>query len=368
MYIDRAIEGRWYRKLSPFLIQRTTSSGQHDILSLTEATSDNARSGVLSNLNQKKVMVTGGAGFIGSWLCDSLVSSGAVVHCVDNLCTGVEENIRHLRGHPNFKFEISDVTKAGQSFGEYDVIVHLASRASPEDYQQHPVETLAANSVGVENMLQVTRKNDAIFVYASSSEVYGDADMVPTPESYWGNVNPIGLRSCYDEGKRYGEALCMAYKRTYSLDMCIARIFNTYGPRIRADAAYGRAIPRFITQALTGESITVFGDGGQTRSFCYVSDTVGALLRIMTTQAANGEVLNIGNPDEITIAALALKIKKTTGSASKVVYRPLPPDDPKRRCPDIAKANRILAWQPTVKLDDGLSSTISWFKNRQVPS
>ena len=345
------------------------SFDEQGVRSLNKAIGDAVSYGrIQDGLGQKKVLVTGGAGFIGSWLCDGLVSLGALVHCFDNLSTGLEENINHLRGHPNFTFERSDVTNPNQAISKYDVIVHLASRASPEDYQQHQIETLGANSAGTGNMLEIARKNDAIFLYASSSEVYGDAEIVPTPESYWGRVNPIGPRSCYDEGKRYGEALCMAYKRTYSVDTRIVRIFNTYGPRIRADAGYARAVPRFITQALKGESITVFGDGKQTRSFGYISDTLAALLRTMATAAANGEVLNIGNNEEMTISALAQKIKEITKSPSQIVQKPLPQDDPKRRCPDIGKAKRILDWKPTVSLDNGLSSTIYWFRSRQLPS
>lgn len=295
-----------------------------------------------------------------------LLHAGASVRCLDNLSSGLQENIRHLLSAEGFTFESSDVTTAIDVLGGYDIVLHFASRASPEDYQQHQIETLATNSIGTQNMLELARKNDSIFVYASSSEVYGDADVIPTPESYWGRVNPIGPRSCYDEGKRYGEALCTAYKNTYSLDARIIRIFNTYGPRIRADAAYARVIPRFIMQALRGDSITVFGDGKQTRSFCYITDTTEAVMRVVTCQAARGEVFNVGNPQEIRIVELAQKIGQITRGPSRITYKPLPMGDPRRRCPSIEKATRILSWKPTVSLDQGLSSTTSWFKSRFV--
>ena len=294
-------------------------------------------------------------------MCDVLVSAEAEVLCVDNLSTGLEENIQHLVNAHNFRFQESDITKLTES-SKQDLFLHFASRASPEDYQLHQVETLKANSSGTENMLELTRRNDADLVYASSSEVYGDSEIIPTSESYWGKVNPIGPRSCYDEGKRYGEALCMAYKRMYDLDVRILRIFNTYGPRIRADSAYARAVPRFIVQALRGDNITIFGDGKQTRAFCYVTDTVTAILKVATIPAASGEVFNLGNPHEMTILEVAKKIKEIAGSTSQIVYGPLPVDDPKRRCPDIAKISRILSWKPTVDIADGLGSTISWFR------
>jgi UDP-glucuronate decarboxylase len=214
-------------------------------------------------------------------------------------------------------------------------------------------------------MLQLARKNDAILIYASTSEVYGDPKVIPTPETYWGNVNPIGPRSCYEEGKRYGEALCIAYHRTYDQDARIVRIFNTYGPRLRPDGFYGRAISKFIDQALSGGDITVYGKGDQTRSFSYVTDSVTAILRVATRDEMKGEVINIGSPDEVTILELAEKINAMTKSRSKITYHPLPPDDPKRRCPDISKAKKVLEWSPTVKLEDGLQRTIGWFMERR---
>jgi nucleoside-diphosphate-sugar epimerase len=295
-----------------------------------------------------------------------LVSTGVSVHCLDNLSTGLEKNIRHLLPSHNLTFERSDVATPKQFSGKYDLILHFASRVSPEDYQQHQIETLAANSLGTQNMLELARRSDAVFVYASSSEVYGDAEVIPTPESYWGRVNPIGPRSCYDEGKRYGEALCTAYKRTYNLDSRIVRIFNTYGPRIRADGTYARAIPRFVIQALKADSMTVFGDGTQTRSFCYITDAAAAIIKVSSSRAAKGEVFNIGNPEEIAIVDVAQKIKQITGSNSQIIHEPLPADDPKRRCPNIEKARRMLCWEPRVSLDEGLTSTVSWFKAELV--
>lgn len=316
------------------------------------------------DLRSKRTLITG-AGFIGSWLCDTLVAKQAIVHCVDDLSTGLRENIAHLIGTSDFTFSESDTTKLDLTNHKYDFVFHFASRASPEDYQQHPIETLTSNSQGTQNALEIARVNDATLVYASTSEVYGDAEVVPTPESYWGRVNPLGVRSCYDEGKRYGEALCMAYLRTYSLDARIVRIFNTYGPRIRSDGAYARALPRFIQQALKGQEITVFGDGGQTRSFSYVTDTVTGILKAATVSVSKGEVFNIGNPHEITILELAQKIKSLAGSNSPIVHQPLPQDDPKRRCPDISKAKSVLDWQPKVPLEEGLKKTIIWFKEKQ---
>jgi UDP-glucuronate decarboxylase len=310
----------------------------------------------------KRVVITGGAGFIGSWLCDSFASTGASVCAIDNLSTGVMENIDHLVGANGFTFKALDITSSELVPEKPDLILHFASRASPDEYQMHPIETLVANSHGTRNMLELARKNDARVVYASTSEVYGDAEVIPTPETYWGKVNPNGPRSCYDEGKRYGEAICVAYRRQHDVDARIVRIFNTYGPRMRSDGEYGRSISRFIHQALTGQNITVFGDGSQTRSFCYVTDTVTGILKIASNSAAKGEVVNIGNPREISIVDLAHKVKKLAGSRSNIVYRPLPVDDPRRRCPDVSKARRMLDWDPKFDLEDGLTRTIRWFR------
>ena len=315
--------------------------------------------------SSRRVLVTGGAGFVGSWLCDILVSAKAIVHCVDNLSTGVIENIDHLPDVENFSFEEMDVTQLGLHDEKYDMIFHLASRASPEEYQQHPIETLLANSLGTWNILELARKSDAILLYTSSSEAYGNPQVVPTPETYWGMVNPIGARSCYDEGKRFSEALCMAYQRSCGLDVLIARIFNTFGPRIRQDGAYGRAVARFIGQALRGHDITVYGDGKQTRSFCYITDTLIGLLKMIVSNRAKGEVLNIGNSHEIRILDLAQLIDQLAGSRSKIIFGPLPCDDPPRRCPDISKARQMLGWEPKVCLEDALKRTIEWFRLKQ---
>ena len=309
----------------------------------------------------KRVLATGGAGFIGSWLVDVLVGFDAEVDCVDNLSTGKMENIDHLLGKLKFRFINEDVCTFKGGI-KYDYILHLASRASPEEYQQHPIETLQANSVGSYNMLELARKHDSTILFASTSEVYGDAEVFPTPESCWGHVNPVGSRSCYYEGKRFAEALFMAYHTKYGFDMRVARIFNSYGPRLRAEGAYGRAVSRFITQALVNQPITVYGDGTQTRSFCYITDTIVGLLLLLTSQRTKGEVVNIGNPKEITISELAWKIKQLTRSASPITFHSLPEDDPTRRCPDIGKVERLLGWKPKIGLEQGLKRTIEWFR------
>ena len=311
----------------------------------------------------KRVLVTGGAGFIGSWICDVLVSFYAEADCLDNLSTGKMENIDHLLGKPKFKFVNEDVCTF-KSDVKYDYILHLASRASPEEYQQHPIETLQANSVGSYNMLELARKYDSTILFASTSEVYGDAEVFPTPESCWGSVNHIGPRSCYYEGKRFAEALFMAYHKKYRLDTRIARIFNSYGPRLRAEGAYGRAVSRFITQALADQPITVYGDGKQTRSFCYITDTTTVLLLLLTSKGVEGEIVNIGNSEEITILELAQRIKKLAVSTSPITFHPLPEDDPRRRCPDMGKAEKILGWKPKIRLEEGLTRTITWFQER----
>jgi UDP-glucuronate decarboxylase len=313
------------------------------------------------DFENKRVLITGGAGFIGSWICDVLVGFDVEVTCLDDFSTGKKENIDHLLGKSCFKFVEGDVCNF-RSKAKFDYVLHLASRASPEEYQQHPIKTLKANSLGSYNVLELARKNDARILFASTSEVYGDAQMVPTPETYWGNVNPIGVRSCYDEGKRFGEALFMAYYRQYGLDVRIARIFNSYGPRLRSEGAYGRAVSRFITQALASQPLTVYGDGTQTRSFCYISDTVTGLFLLLTSKRTRGEVVNIGNPKEITILELAQRIKRLTNSASPVTFHPLPSDDPKRRCPDINKAQKLLKWETKINLEQGLARTITWFR------
>ena len=308
------------------------------------------------------ILVTGGGGFIGSYLCDTLVRTEANVTCLDNFSTGVAENVDHLLKKRNFRMVRKDVSNF-ESDESYDFVLHFASRASPEEYQLNPVKTLLANSHGSYRVLELARKHDSRILFASSSEVYGDAEVIPTPESYWGNVNPIGVRSCYDEGKRFGEALFMAYNRQYRLDTRIVRIHNTYGPRLRADGAYARALSRFVLQALKGEDLTVYGDGTQTRSFSYITDTTTGILLMASSQKCSGEVCNIGNVEEVKIIDLANKIRQIVGSKSKVTFGPLPSDDPKRRHPDIIKAKKFLAWQPETSLEEGLERTIHWFRS-----
>ena len=312
---------------------------------------------------EKKVLVTGGAGFIGSWLCDVLAGFGADVTAVDDLSTGRIKNIDHLSKSPLFKFVKSDVCTF-DSKEKFDFIFHMAGHASPDEYQAHPIETLKTSALGSFSMAELARKNDATLLFASTSEVYGDAEVVPTPESYWGKVNPIGPRSCYDEGKRFAEALFVAYHKQYGLDVKIPRIFNTYGPRLREDGLYGRAMSRFISQALTGEPITVYGDGKQTRSFCYVTDTVAGLLLLAVCEKAKGEAVNVGNTQEITILELAKKIKEVTSCDSAIEFYPLPKDDPKRRCPDTHKLEKLVLWKPSVSFEEGLKETITWFTSK----
>jgi len=312
---------------------------------------------------ERTVLVTGGAGFIGSWLVDFLVSVGARVICVDDLSTGLSKNLAHLTPSSRFKLVKSDVTKPLPAIEECDMIFHLASHPSPDEYQKHPVETLVANSEGTQNMLEVARRRDAILLYASSSEVYGDAEVVPTPETYWGNVNPVGPRSCYDEGKRFGEALCMAYNRAYGVDVRMPRIFNTYGPRLRADGLYARALSRFVRQALAGLDLTVYGSGAQTRSFCYITDTLHALLLAASKPQMKAQVVNVGNPQELTILSLAQKIKYIAESKSEISFHDRPTDDPERRCPDISRAKTLLSWTPRTSLEEGLNKTIRWFRD-----
>ena len=303
-------------------------------------------------------LVTGGAGFIGSHLVDSLVEDGYRVIVVDNLGTGRLENIKHHIGRDYFTFIEHDVVEPLDIDEDIDEIYHLASRASPKDYVKYPVETALANSVGTWNMLELARKKDSRILFASTSEAYGEPKVHPQNEDYRGNVSPTGIRSCYDESKRFGEALMMAYHRQYGLKTRIVRIFNTYGPRMRVDD--GRVIPTFISQALRNEPITINGDGSQTRSFCYISDTVRGIRMVMASN--HPEPKNIGNPHETTILELALLIKQLTGSKSEFRYLPLPPDDPTRRKPDISRARKLLGWEPEVDLIDGLKMTIEWIK------
>lgn len=317
------------------------------------------------NFEGKSVLVTGGAGFIGSWLCDLLISFDAEVSCLDNLSTGITRNIDHLVDKPEFEFINADVCTFNTK-NKYNYILHMASHASPEEYQTHPVETLQANSFGSANIAELARKKDATILFASTSEIYGDATVVPTPETYWGNVNPIGPRSCYDEGKRFAEALFMAHRKQYGLDVRIARIFNSFGPRLREDGLYGRAVSRFTMQALTNKPITIYGDGTQTRSFCYITDTVTGLMLLTLNEKARGEVVNVGNPQEITILQLSKEIKELTKSRSPLTFHPLPQDDPKRRCPDTSKMEKLLRWKARLSLKEGLRRTIMWFQRNSA--
>jgi len=311
------------------------------------------------------VLVTGGAGFIGSWLCDVLIGFEAEVTAVDDFSTGRMRNIDHLTKNPNFKLVQCDACTF-QSKEKFDFVLHLAGHASPEEYSTHPIETLQASSFGSANMAELARKDDAAVLFASTSEVYGDAEVVPTPESYWGKVNPIGPRSCYDEGKRFAEALFVAYCKQYGLKVRIPRIFNSYGPRLREDGLYGRAMSRFITQALADKPITVYGDGKQTRSFCYITDTVTGLMLLTASDKAKGEVVNVGSAQEVTILELAKKIKELTKCSSTLTFHPLPKDDPRRRCPDTSKMEKLLGWKPQIGLELGLKRTIEWFGKRLV--
>ena len=312
----------------------------------------------------KKVLITGGAGFIGSWLCEVLISFGSEITSVDDFSTGRIKNIDHLLQNPKFKLERVDAS-VFQSREKFDLILHLAAHASPEEYQVNPIRTLQASSIGSANVAELARKNDSSIMFTSTSEVYGDAEIVPTPEDYWGKVNPIGPRSCYDEGKRYAEALFVAYRKQYGLNFRIPRIFNTYGPRLREDGFYGRAMSKFITQALTNQPITVYGDGKQTRSFCYVADIVTGLMLLAANDNARGEVVNVGNSQELTILELAKRIIKVTKCKSSLTFHPLPEDDPKRRCPDTNKLERLTGWKPKTTLEDGLKRTIAWFSTQQ---
>jgi UDP-glucuronate decarboxylase len=306
----------------------------------------------------KRILVTGGAGFLGSHLCDSLLEKGADVVCVDNFFSGFKDNIRHLFSHPYFELIRHDIIHP--LFLEVDQIYHLACPASPIHYQLNAIKTVKTNVMGTINMLGLAKRIKARILLASSSEIYGDATIHPQPESYWGNVNPIGIRACYDEGKRVAETLMMDYHRQNKVDIKIARIFNTYGPRMAVND--GRAISNFVSQALRGDPLTVYGDGSQSRSFCYVSDLIQALLALMGTEDFIGPV-NLGNPEEHTILEVAEKIIKLTKSASKIVHKPLPADDPVRRRPDISLAKQKLSWTPHVKLDEGLEKTIAYFKD-----
>lgn len=310
-----------------------------------------------------KALVTGGAGFIGSHLCRKLIEEGSEVICVDNLIAGEKEKVKDLLKNSKFKFIEHDVIKPfgrlmEKQFGHLDLIFHLASPASPEKYSKFPIETLLVNSQGTHNLLQLSVKNKAKFLFTSTSEIYGDPQQHPQKETYWGRVNPVGPRSCYDEGKRFGEAISVTFLERHNLDAKIVRIFNTYGPDMSLDD--GRVISNFILQALRGEDLTVQGDGKQTRSFCYISDMVEGLLKMMFSSESGP--INLGNPEEISILELAKKVIKLTASKTKIKFTPLPEDDPARRQPDITLAKKKLNWEPKVSLDEGLQKTIEYFK------
>ena len=311
-------------------------------------------------MKRKRALITGGAGFLGSHLCDRFLAEGWDVICMDNLITGDLRNIEHLISNPDFHFAHQDVTEYIHVPGRLDVVLHFASPASPIDYLELPIQTLKVGSLGTHKALGLAHAKGARFLLASTSECYGDPLVHPQPEDYWGNVNPVGPRGVYDEAKRFAEAMTMAYHRFHGLETRIVRIFNTYGPRMRLDD--GRALPAFMSQALRGEPLTVFGDGSQTRSFCYVDDLVEGIWRLLHSDEPMPT--NIGNPSEMTILQFAELVRELTGSASELSFKELPEDDPKVRQPDISKARRVLGWEPKVELRDGLERTLAYFRER----
>lgn len=304
-----------------------------------------------------RTLITGGAGFLGSHLCEFLLEKGHEVICMDNLITGSKDNIAHLQSK-NFHFVNHNVTSFIEVEGKLDYILHFASPASPVDYLELPIQTLKVGSLGTHNALGLAKKKKAVFLLASTSEIYGDPLVHPQKETYWGNVNPVGPRGVYDEAKRFAEAITMAYHRSHGIDTKILRIFNTYGPRMRLND--GRAIPNFLRQALTGEDLTAYGDGKQTRSFCFVDDLVEGIYRLLMSDL--NDPINLGNPSEYSVLQLAEKILQATGSKSKIIFQPLPEDDPKVRKPDITNARKYLKWEPRVSLEKGLTVTIDYFK------
>jgi len=312
-----------------------------------------------SNPTKPRAVVSGGAGFIGSHLCAALIGKGIRVLALDNFITGSRENLRSLEGHPDFEFRQADVNHGIFIGGDAQYVLHFASPASPPQYDANPIHTLKVGTVGTMNMLGLARAKDATFLLASTSEVYGDPLVHPQPESYWGNVNPIGPRGCYDEAKRCAEAFAMAYHRAHQVDTRIIRIFNTHGPRMQVSD--GRAIPNFMAQAIKGEPLTVYGDGSQTRSICYVSDLVSGVLAVL--ESGDEMPVNLGNPSEVTMLQLAQTIIRLAGSKSEIVYRDLPVDDPKQRRPDIRHARELLDWEPKISLEDGLGRTLEYFKS-----
>ena len=313
----------------------------------------------MKSFRGKRVVVLGGAGFVGSHLCERLLDDGAAsVIAVDNLITGSEQNLRTLTGRPGFEYVKADIIEGIPVKGPLDYVFNMASPASPIDYAELPLETLRVGSIGTENGLKLAEANKAVFLMASTSEVYGDPLVHPQHETYWGNVNPIGPRSVYDEAKRYAEAITAAYGRSRGVQVRIVRIFNTYGPRMRLND--GRVVPAFVGQALKGEDFTVFGDGSQTRSFCYVKDLVDGLVRLMLSDETSP--VNIGNPREMTIRQFAEAVREAAGGGGKIIEKPLPKDDPKQRQPDITRARTLLGWEPKVRLEEGLKETIAYFR------
>jgi len=304
------------------------------------------------------IVVSGAAGFIGSHFCDRVLTEGHTVVALDNFLTGCSANLAHLEGRNGFRFVKQDITQPFTVEGPVDCVVNMASPASPKDYLEHPIETLDVGSIGTRGMLELAREKGARFLLTSTSECYGDPLQHPQVETYWGNVNPVGPRSCYDESKRFAEAITMAYHRKHGVRTNIARIFNTYGPRMKLDD--GRVVPAFLDQALNGKPMTVFGTGSQTRSFCYVSDLVDGLYRLM--QSEERYPVNLGNPREMTILEFAQHIREMTGAKSEIVFEPLPEDDPKQRRPDISKARAVLGWEPRVPLEQGLRETVDYFR------
>jgi len=332
------------------------------------------------SFKDKTIIITGGAGFLGSWVCDVLVEQGANCICIDNLSSGQLHNISHLLHKPNFRHIHHDISKPiffgltyhpdGICVGDVkkvDIVMHMASRASPFEFSQFPISILKSNTLGTMIALGIAKVHNALFFYTSTSEVYGNPpdEAVPTSEDYFGNVNPVGPRSCYDESKRAGEAFIKAYELQHKLYTKIVRIFNTYGPKIRSGSEFGRVIPNFIHQALNDEDIRIFGDGSQTRSFIYIIDEIEGLLKMVYKDEALGQVINLGNNQEYTILEIATVIKDLTNSNSKIVFKPLPIDDPVRRCPVLKKAKEILNWEPTTSLKEGLRKTIAWFKENE---
>jgi UDP-glucuronate decarboxylase len=342
---------------------------------------------IISRLQKEKItfkdkiiLVTGGAGFLGSWVCDVLIKQGAYCICLDNLSSGRFNNISHLMDEDNFRFINHDISEPiyfgltyhpkGICIGDLkkiDIVMHMASRASPFEFQKYPIPILKSNTLGTMNALGIAKAHNALFFYTSTSEVYGNPpdDAIPTSETYFGHVNPVGPRSCYDESKRAGEAFVKAYELQHNIRTKIVRIFNTSGPRIRSGSEFGRVVPNFIKQALNNQDITIFGDGTQTRSFIYVVDEIEGILKMVYKDEALGEVINLGNDREFTILELAHLIKEITQSESKITFNPLPIDDPLRRCANLSKAKKLLNWQPTTSLKDGLKKTIAWFRDNE---